>query len=269
MIWLLACTGCGIAGNLETGKEALQRGDLVTAEAAWRAVLDKEPTHPEALYGLGWTWHLAGSEDAATEVFQRCIELHPELASCYRGLGSVAMAEGNLGAAKAKFEQALKLTPQDISIRHSLGLLELARGNGKAALEIFDALIAEAPERAELHQARAEALLSLKRSQEAVEAANKAVALAKEPRAKALALMTRSRALVVATVGREDRSRCQETAPPIYVWLEEAEKSLDEAIALGVPVPELTDARRSIQRRRGALDDLCPGVRLGMEFPGE
>ena len=50
IFWLLAC---GVGADIRAGKEALEEGDLVVAEAAWRAALQKEPGNPEALYGLG------------------------------------------------------------------------------------------------------------------------------------------------------------------------------------------------------------------------
>jgi tetratricopeptide (TPR) repeat protein len=264
IFWLLAC---GVGADIRTGKEALEEGDLVAAEAAWRSALQREPGNPEALYGLGWTWHLAGQIEPARSSFDQCIRQHPDYAPCYRGLGSVAMAEGNPAMARKRFEEALARAPEDAATQQSLGILELSTGQPAAALARFDQLLLAQPDRSALLQGRAEALLALERAPEAVEAATLALQKAEDKRGKLLALLSRARALTAVTADRVDRERCAETAPPIYEVLEEASRNLDEAEAMGVLPGEVQQARRLIQRRRGAVDDLCPGNQ-GRKSPG-
>lgn len=261
---VLLALACGIGRDLDAGHAALERGDLPTAEAAWRRALDRDPANADALYGIGWTWHLAGQKDAARGAFQQLVTLHPESPLGYKGLGSVALAEGNPGVARQRFEEALTRAPGDPAIRQSLALADLAAGDAATALPLFEALVAEDPGRIEAQTARAEALLALGREQEAVDAARAAVALDPGGRAEVVARITLARALVAATRDRVAPADCATTAPPIYAWLEEADRVLDEAEATGIRAPDLPETRRAVLRRRGAIDDLCPGVRTGM-----
>jgi tetratricopeptide (TPR) repeat protein len=259
----LALAACGAQRDRARAEAALRRGDLAGAEAAWRAALDESPDDPDALYGLGWTWHLAGRDDMARDAFQQCVDAHPEVANGYKGLGSVAMADGNPVLAKKEFELALERSPNDLAIRHSLGLLALSTHDDQAALTIFTTLAQEAPDRAEFEQARAEALLRLHRDDDALSASQHAIALGGDDKVRAMALVTRARALVAVAAGRVTADSCATAAPPVYAWLDEADRVLDRAEATGVDVPDLPEVRRGVRRRRGVVDDLCPGLRTG------
>lgn len=253
---LLACHG-----DRARADAALARGDLAEAETRYRAALDADPESVDALYGLAWTWHLAGRADLAREGFEQLVRAHPDSALGYKGLGSVAMSEGNGPLARARFEEALTRAPDDVAIRHSLGLLDLSLGEPARALATFDVLITAAPDRAELHIARAAALLALDRDEEALDASARAIAAEGGPRVKAQARVTRARALLAASAGRVDAKDCAGTARSVYAWLAEADRELDEAQAGAGLVPELTEVRRLVRRRRGAVDDACPGAR--------
>lgn len=262
MKWvLLALAACGPGRDIATAEAALQRGDLPIAESGYRAALDRDPENAEALYGLGWTWHLAGRDDMAQDAFQQCVNAHPDSALGYKGLGSVAMAGGNAALAAKRFEEALARAPGDAAVRHSLGLLALSGGRHEEALAVFTELAAAEPARGEFQQARAEALLRLHRDEEALAAAGQAVERSGTARTAAIALVTRARALVAVSGGRVAAENCATAAAPVYAWLEEADRVLDRAEATGVAVPELAEVRRGVRRRRGAVDDLCPGLR--------
>jgi Flp pilus assembly protein TadD len=267
-VGLLVAVGLRVTAvprGLAAGQRALDAADLTGAEAAWRRVLATDPGSAEALYGLGWTLHLAGETDPAREAFQQCLEAHPESALGYKGLGSVAMAEGNAALARRRFEQALALAPEDVAIRHSLALLDLSTGRVDEAVAAFQALAAAEPTRAAFRQALGEALVRAGRPEEGLDAASEAIALsAGDPRMLALAQVTRARAILAATAGRVDPADCTGSATPVYTWLAEADRGLDAAEATAVPLPDLVSVRRSVRQRRGAIDDTCPGVRGGV-----
>ncbi|MDP2312519.1 MAG: tetratricopeptide repeat protein [Pseudomonadota bacterium] len=266
LLGLLVAVGLratAVSRGVATAQRALDASDLEGAEAAWRQVLAADPGRAEALYGLGWTLHLAAETEAAREAFQQCVDAHPESPLGYKGLGSVAMAEGNPNLARRRFEEALAKAPNDVAVRHSLALLDLSTGRVAAAAAAFEALAAEEPTRAVFRQALAEALVADGKPEAALDAATEAVRLARDdPRGRALAEVTRARAILAATSGRVDPTDCAGTAVPVYTWLAEADRALDEAEATGVPLPELVSSRRAVRHRRGAIDDQCPGARL-------
>lgn len=259
---LLLLGGCGVKGDLAEGRRALDRGDLVTAEAAYRHALDRAPDDPDALYGLAWTWHLAGQRDAARGAFQQLTQLHPESPLGHKGLATVLLSDGNVAAARAQLEEARQRSPGDSTLDHSLALVELSAGNAAAALVLFDGLLTKEPERSEFLQGKAEALIRLDRGQDAVPVASAAEEHAETPKQRVLAQITHARALLAATGRRVDPKDCANTAPPVFTWLDEADRVLDEAEASGMDAPELVETRRMIHRRRAAVDDNCPGLRV-------
>lgn len=257
-----------VSRGVAAAERALAKADLVAAEAEWRSVLAVEPESVDALYGLGWTLHLGGREDLARDVFLRCVEQHPDSPLGYKGLGSVAMAEGNTPAARRRFAEALERSPADRAVLHSMALLELATGDGAAAVTAFQALVDQEPSRSAFRQGLAEAQILAATPGAAIVTADEAIRVATDDRARAQAWLTRGRAVLAEIAGRLDPEDCGRTAPVVHAWLDDADRSLDEAEATGVPLPELVATRRLVRQRRGLADDDCPGTRaLGREFP--
>lgn len=255
----------GVDADLAEGQEAVAAGRPDLAEAAFRRALTADPNNEQAMYGIGWAWHLAGQEDQAREAFNLLREVHPDSPLSHKGLGSVWMAQGNSKEARAAFERALALAGPEydtVPIENSLALLALSGRDGQAALDAYDALLKAHPDQAEFLIGRAEALLLLARNDEAREAADAAVSHAQNGSvALANALVTRARTLLTISANRVDPAACAATAPPVYAWLEAADHDLDRAEALAAPVPSVLPVRRSIRERRGRVDDACPGVR--------
>lgn len=260
----------GVAADVAEGQAEVAAGRPDRAEAAFRRALTADPDNEQAMYGIGWAWHLAGQEDQAREAFNLLKEVHPQSPLGDKGLGSVWMAQGNRKEARAAFERALALAGPNydtVPIENSIALLDLAGRDGEAALAAYDALAGKHPDQPEFAIGRAEALLLLGRNDEARAAAEAAVAQAPDDSVTlANALVTHARTLLTGSAERVDPRACATTAPPVYAWLEAADHDLDRAEAMAVPVPSILPVRRSIRERRGRVDDLCPGVRA-VELP--
>jgi len=256
---LLACTHGYKIGKAE---QALRAGDYVTAESYYREVLDDNPDHPDALYGLGWLYHLNQDPDRAQDYFRRCNRVAPADWRCLRGLGSVARSDGSRSLARAHFEAGLELSPEEPRLMDSLGLVYTDAGDHETALTWFEKAAAADPESGEYGFNRAETLLRLGRHEEALETIDYALSQdIDEVRFRAQLLVLRSRALVVSTSGREDPADCEGTVPPVLEWLDRADQSLDEAEALQADVPWLNAERHRVHRRRSVVTETCPGVR--------
>jgi tetratricopeptide (TPR) repeat protein len=253
---------CGTEWHLKRGESAIHAMELPEAERSFRRALAKEPDNIDALYGLGWTYHLAGFHSEARETFERCIQVRPESALGYKGLGSQALAEGNLDVARARFEQALERAPAEPAVRNSLALLELRSGNHQQALELYEALLGEQPDLLELTIGKAEALSRLGRPEEALAVVDRALTSASPSDRQATLLHTlRARILHAHTTGRLDDERCEETAPPLLRWLEEADAALDRAVSYELELESLNGVRREIHQRRKLIQRQCPGSR--------
>ncbi len=252
-------TGCGPDHYVQRGERALEAMDLVDAERSFRSALARDAEHVEALYGLGWTYHLAGHQDEARETFERCTQVEPENALGFKGLGSIALAQGNLEVAQSRYEQALQRAPEDPSVRNSVALLHIRAERFDEALELYDALAAEHPERLEHALGRAEALLRLGRLQEALEAVDGALASGEpNPRQATLLHVLRARVLHAHTTGRIDPERCDQSAPPLLAWLDEADRELELAEAHELELENLPGVRREIHQRRKLVIRGCP-----------
>ncbi len=263
--WLLALcwlAACGVDWQLRRGQQAIVQMDLPRAEKAFRSALAREPDNVDALYGLGWTYHLAGYGEEARDTFDRCVQIAPDRALGYKGLGSVALVAGNLVVAKERFEQALQRSPADPAILNSLALLHMRAERVEEALAIYEGLEPGAADPAELATGHAEALLRLDRLEEARALVEDA--LESEPesvRTKGLLLMLHARVLLASTAGRLDSSRCEQTLAPLLAWLVQAERSLDRAELLSLVPPDLDQVRGQVRQRQRALDRICEGGR--------
>ena len=254
---LLVLSGC--RGHVEAGEAALDAHDLAAAEASFRQALVRSPEDEAALAGLGWTYLLAGQLTAAAGTFERCTSVRPEAATCWRGRSSVAMAQDNLPMARNLLAQAQQLAPEDPEVQSSVALMALVEGRISDAEAGYRSLVQRHPESAEYRLGLARVLLRKGENAEVLELTEGAlseegVAL----RYRSMLWTTQARALLASTSGREDPSRCAETAPDVLRWLEAAEQSLDRAEATGVSPPELPKVRRQIARRRGLVEDQCP-----------
>ncbi len=252
---LLACVG-----PVERGELALQKDDLFSAEKEFRQALDINPEDPDALYGLGWTFHKAGERDAARDAFGQLVRLQPALAAGYRGLGSVLAGEGNLAGARDALAKALERAPQDPGANQSVALVDLAEGKAADSLARLDLLSQAGVHSSELSQARAAALVQLGRTEEAIAVAEDAVVIAESTIALAAARLTWVEAVLQHSDDRRDPERCEVIVPALGAWYDAADHVVDQVQASGALRVAAVGMRREVRRRRGWLEDTCvPG----------
>ena len=260
VLWLVVLAfGCGVEHDLARGEDAISRRDLPKAEAAFRHVLERTPDRVEALYGLGWTYHLAGQPGSARPYFERCVEAHPESPLGYKGLGSVALAEENLALAEQRFQEALARAPEDAAILNSLALAWMKSGKMEQAIGVYESLRARDPTSVAVAHGYAEALLRRNRREEALQVVDDALSRTdKATPDRGLLLHLRARILAGLTANRVDPSDCAGTLPSVLAYLDEADAALVEADRNGTPIPELPQTRRLVLRRRGVVTEICP-----------
>lgn len=251
-LWMMVF-GCGVEHQLDKGRDAIEKRDLVEAEISFRKALNSEPSNTEALYGLGWTYYLAAKNDEAREMFKRCIDTDPRSHLGYKGLGSVAMIEGNLGTAEESYLKALNLAPSDSAVLNSLGLLYLRQEENLKALEIYEKVKGEPA----LAVGHSEALMRLERLDEARQVVEEAIKTPGPKSTEALLHQTRARILLRISAGRLDSSTCA-SAEALLAWLDEAEQSLEKAAKLQPDLPELFSIRKTVHQRKRQIQNLCP-----------
>jgi len=255
---MVALSACGVQRDVDRGNAALELRDWSRSEAAFRRALDRDPTHLEALYGLGWAYHQAGQSVEAQVAFERCIEAHPESHLGFKGLGSVALRQGNGLAAERWLKQSLSLSPDDVAVTNTLALTYSEMDRLEEALALFERLTDAREEYPEIGIGHAEALLRAKRLEEAQDLLERQLQLSMIASHEGVYRLTYARTLLQRTVRRLDEQRCAETAPPVITWLERALEEVDRASSLVDDPERVASVRRTIARRRALVLEACP-----------
>ena len=80
--------------SYQAGIEALKQSDLGGAETAFRAALDSDPKHDNALYRLGEIALARGESGNALETFRAVLAINPEHAGAMKQVAALDAAEG-------------------------------------------------------------------------------------------------------------------------------------------------------------------------------
>jgi tetratricopeptide (TPR) repeat protein len=100
---------------------AHRAGRLLEAEGDYRAMLEAEPDHVDALHWLGVLHHQRGEHQRAAELVGRAATLRPGDAGVQLNLGTVLRALGRVGDAIERFRNALHLQPDFALAHYNLG----------------------------------------------------------------------------------------------------------------------------------------------------
>ena len=92
---------------------ALRSSHLREADAGFRAVIARCPTHVGALVGAGYVAMRQGDDRGASASFKRAIAIHPLDYDALTGLGMLAYRQGDFRASRRQFAAALGVIPRD------------------------------------------------------------------------------------------------------------------------------------------------------------
>jgi tetratricopeptide (TPR) repeat protein len=155
----------------EKGVIALQKGDLKTAEADFRAVLKEEPDNAFAYFNLGAIFIATRRIDLALIVLNRAVELKPDLVAAHLRLAEVYEGQGNLSEAIREYEEGYLYltdegTPEEKTIVGRLeslqntvevrelferGIALLRAGKSSQAEEMFREVLSIQPQNAQAY----------------------------------------------------------------------------------------------------------------------
>lgn len=175
------------------GAEALEQGDLPTAEARLALALEFHPRFVEALVNLGLVELSRGNHERARTLFLRARNLNEDLPHPHHGLGVLAHKQLKLHEADAHYRKALAVNPDFIPSRANLGRLLFDAGALDEARVQFSRLIEVAPGDGRGHGGLIEVLLRLGRREDADLALQRALELA--PNAPQIRVLVARRAL--------------------------------------------------------------------------
>jgi tetratricopeptide (TPR) repeat protein len=154
-----------------------QAGRFAEAEKLCRAILQREPREPQAIYLLGLNALATGRHQRAAELLGRTIRLDPSFAPGYLNLGVALAALGRRREALVQYDEAVARAPGLAEAHDCRGRLLREMGEPEAAVASFDRALALRPDDPEILNSRGLALDALKRHDEALAAFDTALAL--------------------------------------------------------------------------------------------
>lgn len=153
-----------------------EAGRLDDAEAACRAMLEKDATQPDALFLLGLIAQRRGNTDEAVERLRAALKRNRRNPLFHNALGVAQAARGRSNEAVAAFREALALAPRYADAHVNLGNALLKRGDSIGAIECFRRAIGIEPNLATAHFNLGNALLA-QNDAASIEAYRRAIAL--------------------------------------------------------------------------------------------
>lgn len=161
---------------LQQGVSLHNVGRFGDAEPLYRAALQVDPRHPDALHLLGLCRLQLGDDVEAERLAREAIHVNSRVAMFHNTLGEALRRQGRLAEAETAYQAALRLDPGHLDAEANLSLIAEARGDkagaARRALQVYRArsadrsvgmralrLLAAAGEQ-ELAQSCAEALLA-------------------------------------------------------------------------------------------------------------
>lgn len=151
------------------------RADYEGAAAAFRRVIELDPSIHQAYHNLGRALEQAGRPEQAMAVYGLGLERHPGYHRLALQIGRVVMGQGRTAEALPWLERACRLAPEDRHVLNDLGCALSNLGRVAEAAETFDRALRVAPGEAVLHYNLARALRSLGREREAIAHLGRAV----------------------------------------------------------------------------------------------
>jgi tetratricopeptide (TPR) repeat protein len=152
-------------------------GRLDDAERGYRATLDDNPTHVDALHLLGVLRHQQGQHAEAAALVRRAVNLRPEDAALQLNLGNALKALGQIDDAIEQFRNALTLAPSFPMAHYNLGNAYASLGRHEDAADAFERSLRLQPDDASSHNNLGNALHALGRHTEAVASFRRALEL--------------------------------------------------------------------------------------------
>lgn len=152
-------------------------GRLTEAERDYRATLDADPVHTDALHLLGVLRHQQGRHEEAVDLVGRAVALRPDDAGLQLNLGNALKALGRLDGAIERFRNALSLAPEFPLAHYNLGNAYALAGRHADAVDAFERSLRLQPNDASTYNNLGNALHAIGRSDEAIAAFSRALAL--------------------------------------------------------------------------------------------
>lgn len=149
-----------------TGAAFETLGKFQSAEIFYRRSLKLNPDYSDAWHRLGRLIAMRGDTAPANDILSHAIALRSNNPDYYVDYSSSLASEGRFQASLAAAEQALRLSPDYPAALHNLGHALLSLNRSEKAVEVLRRAISQRPDHASSHFSYAVALLKAGRTQE-------------------------------------------------------------------------------------------------------
>jgi tetratricopeptide (TPR) repeat protein len=126
-------------------------GDLAAAEAAYKALLEKNPDVPEIHQNLGYIYAQKKDYAAAEAEYLKGLELRPDSSDMAAALAKVYQDSGQPEKAMELMQKQAGENPADARAQFNQGVFLLNAGKAPEAIKAFEAAIAADPAMAEAY----------------------------------------------------------------------------------------------------------------------
>jgi tetratricopeptide (TPR) repeat protein len=134
------------AAEVQAAAEKIRQGEYDTALTDLRAILEKSPEDPNALYLLGMAYLKKNMWAEAAESFLRVNELAPMFPAAYYQLGVCYQQLEEQDKALDSYRKAMELDPANPDSPYNAGLILFAESSVDEALELFEKALSLRPD---------------------------------------------------------------------------------------------------------------------------
>lgn len=138
-------TSAPVVQTIRRGEAAMQHGDLVQAEAAFRSAVQMAPDLSDAYLGLGLVELREGKLEPSVSALEKATQLNPQLPGAHMFLGIAQYQMGRGAPAEEALKAEVALQPQNVEALTWLGVVELGMGQAEEAADALDKASALAP----------------------------------------------------------------------------------------------------------------------------
>jgi tetratricopeptide (TPR) repeat protein len=132
--------------GVKAGSEKIRLGDFDGALAELKAVLDKDPQDPNALYLSGMAYLRKTMLAEAAAAFLKVTELSPKFAAAFYQLGVCYQRQGQPEKALEQYRKSFDLEPSNADLSYNMGLVLFGLGRIDEALPRFEQALALRPD---------------------------------------------------------------------------------------------------------------------------
>ena len=122
---------------------------LDQAQEIYNQILERQPQHPDALYGLGVLTQQTGQYQTAEKFLRALLRVQPESVKGWFSLGNLRQVQDLLPEAVEAYQQALSIEPDSVAVHNNLGYAWQLQGKWEEAITCYQKALELQPDCAE------------------------------------------------------------------------------------------------------------------------